>query len=137
MFAVFTLNTTASRQTNKTWSWQLTQSFSGLLKNSIYVTISTHLALLHVREAFPDMYSSSIVPHKCPGTNLNLVNTQINVKRSKKVKNKLKRKLLYIYTEHILHFCIWSKTLKLSQMLPWYRWINTYIIKLFLTSTNS
>ena len=40
----------------------------------ILQTVSPHLALQHVR-VFPDMYSYSILPRKCPRTSLSLTNT--------------------------------------------------------------
>ena len=59
-------------------------------------TVLPNLALQHVNKVFPDMYSSLIIPHKCPRTNQNIIKTYINVKRSTIVKNELKDKLLLI-----------------------------------------
>ena len=65
---------------------QLTKSFLGLLlnlKRTVYIqyastskffklTISANLALQHVTEAFPDMRTSRILPHKFQRTNVKL-----------------------------------------------------------------
>ena len=61
-------------------------------------TVSPHLALQHVK-VFPDMYSYSISHTNVQELDANLekvLQTQINVKGSEKVKNKLKVKLLQI-----------------------------------------
>ena len=63
-----------------------------ILQTSCFATFGS--SACQEKNVFPDMYNSSILPRKCPRTSLNLINTQINVKGNKKVKNELKIKLL-------------------------------------------
>ena len=71
-----------AKQTNKTELYIYIYIYINYVPNQlvkILQTVSPRLALQHVR-VFPDMYSYSILPRKCPRTSLSLTNMQIKVK---------------------------------------------------------
>ena len=59
-------------QTNKNMTMI---AYKELLETCIKLAISPHSALQPVQEAIHDMYSSLILPQKCPRTNSNIINT--------------------------------------------------------------